>query len=187
MHKTIAHQALLLIQYGVIAFIATAYAFNVWLGPVEVCNGCNEVWMMLDALWKGFFRWWLLAFLGLSVIRLAVLAPLGVIGSSIRDPEKPGGMKREFQVGLQFGLFSLLAAGFAFRIWIRAVHSSIIKEVPDAVPPAGFGPMLECVWTRYFRWWLLIYLGLSLARIGLVYLFRRFRYRTSLTESAQFS
>jgi hypothetical protein len=177
MRKTIARQVLLSSQYGLISFSATAYAFNVWLGPVEDCNGCIEVWMMVDALWKGYFRWWLLAFICLGLVRPALLVPRGVVSSNIRDLEKPGSMKREFQAGLQFGLISLLATGFAFRIWIRAVDPSIIEEVPDAVPPAEFWSMLESVWNRYFRWWLLIFLGLSLARLGLIYLIRRFSYK----------
>lgn len=128
---------------------------------------------MVEALWKGFFRWWLFAFVCLSLVRLVLPVPLGARGSRIRDPEQPGSMKHEFQIGLQFGLISLLAAGFAFRIWIRAVNPGIIKEVPTAVPPAEFSQMLESVWNRYFRWWLLIFVGLELARLGFIYIFRR--------------
>lgn len=73
MESTIKREVSLLLQFGFISLLAAGYAFDTWLGPVGECQCEAEVWMMIEAWWKHFFRWWLLAFTCLAVVRLALL------------------------------------------------------------------------------------------------------------------
>lgn len=87
-------------------------------------------------------------------------------------------VRREVIVWAQYLLIGLIAAMVAFDMWERAqlpfVPSNIApaNEVIEAVNVKG---MLWNLWHGYYRWWLIVFTGLSLGRFLLIYATKRMR------------
>ncbi len=85
-------------------------------------------------------------------------------------------VKRELIVWMQYLLIGFIAAVVAFDMWERAhlplgpSNIAPAKEIVEAVNVKG---MLWNLWHDYYRWWLVVFAGLSLARLSLIYVAKR--------------